>query len=139
MSNKRLNLTNEEKYQVVADYIRLGSFNAVAREHGFGGHETVRYIVNKFRTDKPEEYLKMTDTFLAEQRKNLLMTNTRTTQKALDKVDELLDDPDASKSVKDVAIAYGILYEKQALMNGESTSNQAVVVKLSGDLAELAK
>ena len=139
MSNKRLNLTNEEKYQVVADYIRLGSFNAVAREHGFGGHETVRYIVNKFRTDKPEEYLKMTDTFLAEQRKNLLMTNTRTTQKALNKVDELLDDPDASKSVKDVAIAYGILYEKQALMNGESTSNQAVVVKFDGNLEALSK
>jgi transposase-like protein len=131
--------TNQEKYDIVADYIRLGSFCAVAKERGFKGHETVRYIINKFRAERPDEYLKMQDIFLAEQRRNLLMNNERTTQKALNKVDELLDDPDSTKSVKDVAIAYGILYEKGALMKGESTSNSAIVVKLSGDLEELAK
>ena len=139
MSNTRTNLTNEQKYEIVADYIRLGSYNAVAREHGLGGHETVRYIVNKFKDKHPEEYLKIQDTFLMEQKQKLLMTNSRTTQKALDKIDELLDDPDASKSVKDVAITYGILYEKGALMKGESTSNQAINIKLSGNLEELAK
>ena len=136
MSNTRTNLTNEEKYEIVADYIRLGSFNAVAKEHGLGGHETVRYIVNKFKDKHPEEYLKIQDTFLMEQKQKLLMTSSRTTQKALDKVEELID---TAESVKDVAITYGILSEKDRLMRGESTSNQAISIKLSGALEELAK
>lgn len=136
MSNTRPNLTNEQKYEIVADYIRLGSFNAVAKEHGLGGHETVRYIVNKFKDKHPEEYLKIQDTFLMEQKQKLLMTSSRTTQKALDKVEELID---TAESVKDVAITYGILSEKDRLMRGESTSNQAISIKLSGSLEELAK
>ena len=136
MSNTRPNLTNEQKYEIVADYIRLGSFNAVAKEHGLGGHETVRYIVNKFKDKHPEEYLKIQDTFLMEQKQKLLMTSSRTTQKALDKVEELID---TAESVKDVAITYGILSEKDRLMRGESTSNQAISIKLSGALEELAK
>ena len=135
MSNTRPNLTNEQKYEIVADYIRLGSFNAVAREHELGGHETVRYIVNKFKEKHPEEYLKIQDTFLMEQKQKLLMTSSRTTQKALDKVEELID---TAESVKDVAITYGILSEKDRLMRGESTSNQAIQINLSG-LEELAK
>ena len=136
MSNTRPNLTNEQKYEIVADYIRVGSFNAVAKEHGLGGHETVRYIVNKFKDKHPEEYLKIQDTFLMEQKQKLLMTSSRTTQKALDKVEELID---TAESVKDVAITYGILSEKDRLMRGESTSNQAISIKLSGSLEELAK
>ena len=135
MSNTRPNLTNEQKYEIVADYIRLGSYNAVAKEHGLGGHETVRYIVNKFKDKHPEEYLKIQDTFLMEQKQKLLMTSSRTTQKALDKVEELID---TAESVKDVAITYGILSEKDRLMRGESTSNQAIQINLSG-LEELAK
>lgn len=134
----RKTYTNEEKYQMVADYVRLGSFYAVAKERGIN-HEVPRYIVNKFKTEHPDEYLKIQDIFLMEQKKQLLMTNSRTTQKALDKIDEMLDDPEASKNVKDVAITYGILYEKGALMKGESTSNQAINIKLSGNLEELAK
>lgn len=131
--------SNEEIYSIVADYIRLGTYSATAREHNLGSHDGARYIVNKFRKEHPEEYLKMTDTFLANQRQDLLLTTTRTTQKAVDKVEKMLDDPEACKNVKDVAITYGILYEKQALMKGESTSNQAVVVKFDGNLEALSK
>jgi len=131
--------SNEEIYSIVADYIRLGTYSATAREHNLGSHDGARYIVNKFRKEHPEEYLKMTDTFLANQRQDLLLTTTRTTQKAVEKVEEMLDDPEACKNVKDVAITYGILYEKQALMKGESTSNQAVVVKFDGNLEALSK
>lgn len=131
--------SNEEIYSIVADYIRLGTYSATAREHNLGSHDGARYIVNKFRKEHPEEYLKMTDTFLANQRQDLLLTTTRTTQKAVEKVELMLDDPEACKNVKDVAITYGILYEKQALMKGESTSNQAVVVKFDGNLEALSK
>ena len=131
--------SNEEIYSIVADYIRFGTYSATAREHNLGSHDGVRYIVNKFRKEHPEEYLKMTDTFLANQRQDLLLTTTRTTQKAVEKVEEMLDNPEACRNVKDVAITYGILYEKQALMKGESTSNQAVVVKFDGNLEALSK
>jgi len=136
---KKKNYTDAEKYQIVCSYIEDGSYTRVAEKLGINSHSTISYIVNKWKAKYPEKYKSLQDAFLIKQREELILNNSRTTKKALDKIEELLDDETASKSVKDVAITYGILYEKGALMAGESTSNTAVVVKLSGDLSELAK
>ena len=136
---KRRNYTDTEKWDIVCSYIEDGCYSRVAKKHGINGHESVRNIVLRCKERDPERYKNIQDAFLIRQKEELILNNSRTTRKALDKIDELLDDKDATKNVKDAAIAYGILYEKGALMAGESTSNTAVVVKLSGDLAELAK
>lgn len=136
---KKKNYTDNEKFEIVCSYIEDGNYSRVARKHGIPGHESVKQIVTKWKTRFPEKYKAMQDAYLMKQKEELILNNSRTTRKALDKIEELLDDETASKSVKDVAITYGILYEKGALMAGESTSNTAVVVKLSGDLSELAK
>ena len=136
---KKRNYTEKEKFEIVASYVEEGNYSAVARKYGLNSHESVKYIVTKWKTRFPEKYKAIQDAYLMKQKEELILNNSRTTKKALDKIEELLDDETASKSVKDVAITYGILYEKGALMAGESTSNSAVVVKLSGDLSELAK
>jgi len=78
----------------------------------------------------------MLDAFLAKNKMQMIHQNAHTTKKALDKVDELLDD---TMSLKEAAMAYGILYDKGALMKGEATSNSAIVIKMAGDVVELSK
>ena len=77
----------------------------------------------------------MLSVMLTRSKQMMIAQNTLTTQKALDKIDVLLDN---AESLKETAMTYGILYDKGALMKGESTSNSAVVIKLGG-LEDLAK
>lgn len=132
------NITTKDIYKCVCDYIELGSYSLVAQENNLNRITVTRYI-KKFQQENPEEYSKMIDTFLMRNKQEMILSNTYTTKKALTKVGEMLDDPDACKNVKDVAMTYGILYDKGALMKGEATQNAAIVIKMAGDVEELSK
>lgn len=128
-------LTNAEQYQLVVDWVKEGNFAEVARQHNMQ-RMTVSKSVRKFQEKHPEEFQKIMDAFLLKNKQEMIFQNTHTTKKALEKVDELLDD---TTSLKEAAMAYGILYDKGALMKGESTQNSAIIVKMAGNIEELSK
>ena len=131
-------ITAKDAYKFVCDYVETGSYTMVAEMNKQSRTSVTRHI-KKFIADNPEEFQRILDTFLARNKQEMILNNTYTTVKALDKVNEMLDDPEACKSVKDVAMTYGILYDKGALMKGEATQNSAIVIKMSGDIEELSK
>lgn len=129
------NITTKDTYELAVQYIELGNWSELARVSGLN-RKTVTERVKRFIKDNPEEYQKMLDAFLARNKMNMIHQNAHTTKKALDKVDELIED---TTSLKEAAMAYGILYDKGALMKGEATSNSAIVIKMAGDIEELSK
>lgn len=131
-------ITAKDAYKFVCDYVETGSYTMVAEMNKQSRTSVTRHI-KKFIAENPEEFQKILDTFLARNKQEMILNNTYTTVKALDKVNEMLDDPEACKSVKDVAMTYGILYDKGALMKGEATQNAAIVIKMAGDVEELSK
>lgn len=131
-------ITAKDAYKFVCDYVECGSFTMVAEMNKQNRTSVTRHI-KRFIRENPEEFQKILDTFLARNKQEMILNNQYTTVKALDKVNQMLDDPSACKNVKDVAMTYGILYDKGALMKGESTSNQALVIKMAGDIEELSK
>lgn len=128
-------ITPTEIYQFVRDYIETGNYSLVAEKNGRDRTAVTRRI-KEFIEEHPDEYNKMLDAFLAKNKQEMILKNTYTTTKALEKVGTLLD---SNTSLKEAVIAYGTLYDKGALMKGEATSNSAVVIKMSGDIEELAK
>ena len=128
-------MTNSEQYQLVVDWVKEGNFAEVARQHNMQ-RMTVSKSVRKFQEKNPEEFQKIIDAYLLKNKQEMIFKNTHTTQKALEKVDELLED---TTSLKEAAMAYGILYDKGALMKGESTQNSAIIVKMAGNIEELSK
>ena len=131
-------ITAKDAYKFVCDYVETGSYTMVAEMNKQSRTSVTRHI-KAFIANNPEEFQKILDAFLARNKQEMILSNTYTTVKALDKVNEMLDDPSACKSVKDVAMTYGILYDKGALMKGEATQNSAIVIKMSGDIEELSK
>ena len=131
-------ITAKDAYKFVCDYVETGSYTMVAEMNKQSRTSVTRHI-KAFIANNPEEFQKILDTFLARNKQEMILNNTYTTVKALDKVNEMLDDPEACKSVKDVAMTYGILYDKGALMKGEATQNAAIVIKMAGDVEELSK
>ena len=129
------NLTNKDILNAVGLYIENGNYSEVARQMGVSRICIYRNVANYIER-YPEEYKKMVDAFVAKNKMIMIHQNASATQKALEKVDELLDD---TTSLKEAAMAYGILYDKGALMKGEATSNNAVVIKMAGDISELAQ
>ena len=132
------NITAKDAYKFVCDFVETGSYTRVA-EINKASRRTVTRRIKEFIEKNPEEFDKILNTFLMRNKQEMILNNSLTTAKALDKVNEMLDDPEACKSVKDVAMTYGILYDKGALMKGESTSNSAIVIKMAGDIEELSK
>lgn len=131
----RKDYNRKDVYQMVCSYVEQGSYSAVERELGIT-RKTIAQCVKRFIKEQPEEYNKILDAFLARNKQEMIFQNTHTTQKALYKVDELLDN---TESLKEAAMAYGILYDKGALMKGEATQNSAIVIKMSGNIEELSQ
>ena len=132
------NVSIKDEYEWVCKYVETGNYTAIGREYG-KDRKTISNAVKRWIMKNPEEYQKILDAFLMRNKQEMIFKNTHTTLKALNKVDEMLDDPDCCKNIKDVAIAYGTLYDKGALMKGESTQNSAIVIKMAGEIEELAK
>lgn len=128
------NITPAKVIKLVELWLETGNFTKVAQQTKLG-RKTVTQAIKRWITDNPENYEKMLSVMLTRSKQMMIAQNTLTTQKALDKIDTLLDNAD---SLKETAMTYGILYDKGALMKGESTSNSAVVIKLGG-LEDLAK
>lgn len=128
-------MSAEKIYSLVCRWVETGNFTRIAEETGLV-RQTISDNVHRWIEKNPEEYKNIVDTFWARNKQEMIFKNNNTTHKALDKVNELLDD---TTSLKEASMAYGILYDKGALMKGEATSNSAVVIKMANDVEELSQ
>jgi len=128
-------MSAEMIYSLVCRWVETGNFTRIAEETGLV-RQTISDNVHRWIEKNPEEYKNIVDTFWARNKQEMIFKNNNTTHKALDKVNELLDD---TTSLKEASMAYGILYDKGALMKGEATSNSAVVIKMADSVEELSK
>lgn len=128
-------MSAEMIYSLVCRWVETGNFTRIAEETGLV-RQTISDNVHRWIEKNPEEYKNIVDTFWTRNKQEMIFKNNNTTHKALDKVNELLDD---TTSLKEASMAYGILYDKGALMKGESTSNSAVVIKMANDVEELSQ
>ena len=131
------NVSVKEEYELVCRWVETGNYAQVAREFD-RQRETVTKAIKRWILNNPEAYQKMLDAFEMRNKQELIFKNTHITTKALNKVDDLLDGDDMV-AFKNAAMGYGILYDKGALMKGESTSNSAIVIKMAGNIEELSK
>lgn len=136
-------LTDKQKKRIIADYVELGSYNAVAKKHGVSD-KTVRKVVlgnpassEKFERKKDKNTLDM----LA-----YMESRKKKTQDTLDILLEAMSDPEklAKASLVQLGTVYGILVDKATGTTGLTTEEQrarlenlkANTAKLKGEDAE---
>lgn len=132
MAKQGQKLTDELKEQIRAELAANENAREIARKFGVSD-STVR----KIRDEKPEDFAQL---------------RADKKQQMIDKIwDSLVDAADlghmmireAREGRRDIPLNqistyYGTLYDKRALMQGESTANTTTTIKLEGELDEWA-
>lgn len=114
----------KKKLEVIKSYVETDSYNATSKETGVD-HKVVKKIVE----ENPKEYQQEKEAFIEK--------TTRLLDKALNRLDEGLDRDNIP--INNLTTAIGTLYDKRALAKGESTSNDAITIKMSDEIKELSK
>lgn len=130
-------LTDKQKKKIIADYVELGSYNAVAKRHGIS-HKTVARVVNgdgettkKAQAKKDKNTLDML-AFMESRKKK--------TQDTLDILLAAMSDPEkvAKASLVQLGTVYGILVDKATGTTGLTTEEQrARLENLKANTAKL--
>lgn len=116
-------LTDKQKKKIIADYVQLGSYNAVAKIHGVS-RQTVKNVVEsdpqngqKFQQKKEEN---TADILL------YMESQKQTICEIIGKGLMALNDPDKLKEATPAQIttALGTLIDKWTTLNGSSTHEQ---------------
>ena len=131
-------LTDKQKKKIIADYIQLGSYNAVAKANNVSPN-TVKNIVNSQGADFAEKCTQKkeenTTDILAymESQKNIVC-------EIIGKGLEVLNDPEKLKTANpsQITTALGTLIDKWVMVNG-SSGTETKEDGLSASLRELAK
>lgn len=130
-------LTDKQKKKIIADYVRLGSYNAVAKKHGLAA-STVRKIV----LADPESKEKLN---IKKEENTADILAYMDSQKAIvceiiGKGLAVLNDPEKLKDAtpNQITTALGTLIDKWVMVNG-SSGTEAKEDGLSASLRELAK
>lgn len=133
MAKQGQKLNDELKERIRSELASNTNVREVARKF-----EVSPASVMKIRDEKPDEFEQL---------------RTDKKQAMIDKIWASLEDAadlghsmikDAKQGIRDIPLNqistyYGTLYDKMALMKGESTANTAFTVKLEGEAAEWAK
>ena len=129
-------LSPTEIQQFVAEYFEENNYSVVARNHDKSPC-TIRTAVERYRLENPEEYNKIYQNYLQKSEQAFITKTTNVISRAVDKITEKMDTDEVS--IAQIATTMGILYDKRQLSMGKSTQNTAVVIKMEGDLQDLAK
>ncbi len=114
----------KKKVEVIKSYVQTDSYNATSKETGVNDH-TVKKIIE----ENAKEYEKEKEAFIEK--------TTKLLDKALNRLDEGLDRDNIP--INNLTTAIGTLYDKRALAKGESTSNEAITIKMTDEIKELSK
>ena len=107
---------NETVYKIMLSYFVTNNFSETARQLNIP-ITTVENIYKKNK-DKPE-FVKLCN----EKKDEFSEKATRLIDKALDRLEEVLDDKSEKIPINNLSTTIGTLYDKRALAKGESTEN----------------
>lgn len=136
-------LTDKQKKRIIADYVELGSYNAVAKKHGVSFDTVKRTVLRDKETVRKTEHKKYKNTLdmLA-----YMESRKKKTQDTLDILLDAMNDPEklAKASLVQLGTVYGILVDKATGTTGLTTEEQrarlenlkANTAKLKGEDAE---
>lgn len=104
-------LTDKQKKKIIADYVEMGSYNAVAKKHGVSDSTVKRVVLSSPKTTKKAEEKKEQNTA------DMLTYMDSRKHKAQDVLDAYLDammdkDRIAMASLNQIATAFGIIVDK---------------------------
>ena len=130
-------LTDKQKKKIIADYVQLGSYNAVAKKHGVADSTVKRVVLADPKMQKKVEQKKEqnTEDVLA------YMESKRTIVcEILGKGLDVLNDEEKLKeaSLAQITTALGTLIDKWAMIGG-SPKDETVEDDLSRSLRELGE
>lgn len=130
-------LTDKQKKEIIADYVQLGSYNAVGKKHGIAA-STVRKIVladpeSKEKLNRKKEENSADVLAYMDSQKQIVC-------EIIGKGLMVLNDPEKMKSAtpNQITTALGTLIDKWVMVNG-SSGPEAKEDGLSASLRELAK
>ena len=121
----------EQIYKIIAVWAVTGSYAETARRLNMN-EKTVEGIV-KENKDKPEF-----SELLVEKRKEFSAAATRIIDKALERLERELDDPEKDIPINHLTTAIGTLYDKKALCDGNATGKITVDIKLPEGIDDYA-
>lgn len=139
-------LTDKQKKRIIADYVELGSYNAVAKKHGVSFDTVKRTVLRDKETVRKTERKKYKNTLdmLA-----YMESRKKKTQDTLDILLDAMSDPEklAKASLVQLGTVYGILVDKATGTTGLTTEEQrarlenlkANTAKLKGEDSESAR
>ena len=110
-------------YKVMISYITTRNYSETARQLDMP-ESTVRKIIDDNK-DK-EEFTKLCE----EKRDEFVDKATRIINKALDRLDKVLEDKEERIPVNNLSTVIGTLYDKRALAKGEPTNNERLTINI---------
>jgi len=123
---------NETIYKVMISVFGTNNFSETARQLNMP-ESTVEKIY-KDNKDK-DEFVKL----CAEKKEEFVEKADRIINKALNRLEQSLDDEKNSIPVNNLSTVIGTLYDKRALAKGESTSNTGITIKMDKNVEELSQ
>lgn len=119
-------------YKIMISMFSTNNYSETARQLNIPA-TTVEKIY-KDNKDK-EEFVK-----LCEQKKEEFTTKaSRLIDKALNRLEQVLDDKEEKIPVNNLSTVIGTLYDKRALSKGESTNNTDINIKMDKKVEELSQ
>lgn len=123
---------NETIYKIMVSMFKTNNFSETSRQLNIP-QKTVEKIFKQYK-DKPE-FAK-----LCEQKKEEFVDKaTRLINKALDRLEKMLDDKEEKIPVNNLSTVIGTLYDKRALAQGNSTVNTEINIKMDKKVEELSQ
>ena len=118
-------LTDKQRKKVIADYVNLGSYNAVAKKHGIADTTVKRIVSSDGETLKKVEQKKKQNTM---DMLDFLETRKQKTQDIIDQLLDCMPDKIPRASLVQIVTAYGVLVDKSTLLNGNQKTDEGVKV-----------
>ena len=119
---------NETIYKIMVSMFSTNNFNETARQLKIPVKTVANiYNANKDRPEFTKLYKEKTDDFIEKA--------TRIIDKAMNRLEDSLDDKEERLPVNNLSTVIGTLYDKRALARGEPTNNEKLTinVELSDD------
>lgn len=114
---------NETIYKVMLSYITTNNYSETARQLDMP-ESTVRKIIDDNKNKK--EFAKLCE----EKKDEFIEKADRIINKALERLENSLDNKKESIPVNNLSTVIGTLYDKRALAKGEPTSNEKLTINI---------
>lgn len=123
---------NETIYKIMISMFSTDNFNETSRQLNIPV-KTVETIYKK--NIEKEEFAKLR----IEKKEEFADKATRIIDKALNRLEKILDNDEEKIPTNNLSTVIGTLYDKRALAQGESTVNNTITINMSEEAKELAE